>query len=312
MRMFHDKTVDAARGKWRGILIELGVPASLLTGKHVACPLCTSKDNFRFDDKGGRGSWICTCGAGTGMDLAMRFTGRAFQEVADRIDTMVRNVKPDAPKQDMSDEDRRVALRRVWKDSQPVVSGDLAHRYLIARGIGEMAIEDAAPALRFAKALQDGEGGIRPAMVALVTGPDGKASSLHRTFLRPDGLAKAEMPSPRKLMPGPVAEGSAIRLGPANKVLGIAEGIETALAAGIMYEISVWSAITAGMLEKWQAPEGTEEVCIFADADESFTGQAAAYALAKRLKLKDIEVHVKTPDRLGRDWLDVLNERNTK
>ena len=70
--------------------------------------------------------------------------------------------------------------------------------------------------------------------------------TLHRTFLRPDGSGKAEMRSPRKLMPGTVPEGSAIRLGPVGAVLGIAEGIETALAASMMFEMPVWSAIRHG------------------------------------------------------------------
>ncbi len=34
------------------------------------------KTRFRFDDKEGRGTWICNhCGAGDGADLAMKVTG---------------------------------------------------------------------------------------------------------------------------------------------------------------------------------------------------------------------------------------------
>ena len=109
-------------------------------------------------------------------------------------------------------------------------------------------------------------------MLAMVRDGDGKPVTLHRTFLRPDGSGKAEMRSPRKLMPGPVPAGSAIRLGPVREVLGIAEGIETALAASMMFKMPVWSVINAAGMSSWSPPEGVSEVHIFGDCDEGFGG----------------------------------------
>lgn len=307
---FHDKTDHAARGKWKGILLQLGVPAESLTGKHSQCPLCQSKDNFRFDNKDQRGTWICTCGAGNGMQLAISYTGKTFADVASQIDGMLGNVKPDAPsKPAMTDDERTKALRAVWANTAPVQPGDLAHAYLTARGVGELIYPKA---LRFGPALMDGEGGVRPCMVGIVSDVTGKPVTLHRTFLRPDGLAKAEMSSPRKLMPGDIPEGSAVRLSEyTGGALGIAEGIETALSASALFDMPVWAAISAPILAKWIPPEGCEEVAIFADNDPKFGGQAAAYALAHRLavggqKRKPIHVTVHVAKLPGTDFNDEL------
>lgn len=302
---FHQRTAEAAKGKWKGILLQIGVPAENLTGKHGPCPLCGGTDRFRFDNKDGRGSYICNaCGAGDGMKLAVEFTGKPFSHIAAQIDEMLGNVKPDGPSRPaMSENDRAKALRAVWTATKPLAVGDLAHKYLASRRIEELAYPKA---LRFGPAIMDGEGGIRPAMVAIVTDHDGKPVTLHRTFLKPDGSGKAEMASPRKLMPGEVPDGTAVRLSEfSGGTIGIAEGIETAMSASAIYDLPVWAAINAGNLAKWIPPEGTEEVAIFGDNDPKFAGQAAAYGLARRLAAKGLPVTVHIPDMPGSDWADV-------
>ena len=67
-------------------------------------------------------------------------------------------------------------------------------------------------------------------MVAAVTYPDGKGATLHRTYLKKSG-EKADVPTARKLMSGRPANTASIKLGGYTDTLGIAEGIETALAA---------------------------------------------------------------------------------
>lgn len=303
---YHDRTVNAAKGKWRGILLEIGLPESCLRDKHGPCPMCGGADRFRWDNREGSGSYICNaCGAGDGMKLAIEFTGKPFPEVARQIDGILGNVKPDAdkPKSALSDDDRRQILRAAYADTVPIEPGDLAHAYLTARGIDELIYPKA---LRFAPRMKDGEGGVRPCMVAMVAGPDGKPVTMHRTFLRPDGLAKADMASPRKLMPGALPDGACVRLcdytsGP----LGIAEGIETAMSASGLYTLPVWAAINATMLAKWTPPDGCDEVAVFGDHDPKFGGQAAAYALAHRLAVKGIAVTVHIPAMPGTDFNDV-------
>ena len=306
--MYHEKTKHAARSKWKGILGEIGVDRRALSGKHCACPLCGGTDRFRFDNREGDGTWICNqCGAGDGMALAIKFTGKDFATIAAEIDALLGNVsfEPEKTKPAMTEAETRAVLRRVATQTVKVTAGDLVDTYLCSRHIGEAHYPKA---LRFAAGLPDGEGGIRPAMVATVRTHDGENVSLHRTFLKSDGTGKAEMGTPRKGL-GPQPDGCAVRLcddwhgGP----LGIAEGIETAMSASAYFDMPVWAALDAGKLSKWIPPEGCTEVAVFGDNDLNFAGQRAAYVLAHRLATgkAPIPVTVHIPSEAKTDWADV-------
>ncbi|MDV7403125.1 toprim domain-containing protein, partial [Arthrospira platensis SPKY1] len=95
------------------------------------------------------------------------------------------------------------------------------------------------------------------------------------------------------------------------RTLGIAEGIETAFAAAELFEVPVWSCISANGIESFEPPEGVKQVILFADHDANFAGQAAAYRAAHRLSLKGYEVEVVVPPKVG-DWLDELNRARGK
>jgi len=299
-----------ARGRWRGILLALGMDEQTLTGKHVPCPLCGGKDRFRFDDKDGRGTYFCSgCRPGDGVQLAMGITSLSFREAAQRIEQLAGAVQIAAGKPERNDDDKLAALRRAWKDSTPIQRDDEAHRYLLGRGLSPYDLPESLrvhPALHYR---DDDATATFPAMLALVTGADGKACSLHRTYLQ-DGQ-KAPVAVPKKLMQGLPIAGAAIRLTPVSQVLGIAEGIETALAASELFEVPVWSCISAQGIESFAPPDGVKEVVIFADHDGNFAGQKAAYAAAHRLTLKGFEVEVCIPPTVG-DWLDQLNIRGRK
>ena len=73
-----------ANGQWQNILANLGAEVPLNT--HTACPHCGGKDRFRFDDKGGNGTFICNqCGSGDGLDLVQRIAGGSVTEAAYRV-----------------------------------------------------------------------------------------------------------------------------------------------------------------------------------------------------------------------------------
>lgn len=295
------KTADAARGKWRGILLALGVDQKFLGGKHGPCPLCEGKDRFRWDNRDGSGGFICNqCGAGNGFDLLMRLKGWDFKTTAAEVDKVVGNASAEPVKPPLDPQSRADMLNALWKGSKPVERGDPAFAYLS----GRVTLPASLPScLRFHPSAPVPYGGGRcPAMLAMVMDAEGNPASIHRTFLGPNG--KADMENPRAMMPGDLPDGSAVRLFPVHGArLGIAEGIETAFAAAAKFGLPVWSAINSTMLAKWQPPQAVEEVVVFGDADAKFGGQAAAFALAHRLSRK-LAVSVRIPGKIGRDWAD--------
>jgi putative DNA primase/helicase len=96
-----------------------------------------------------------------------------------------------------------------------------------------------------------------------------------------------------------------VRLSGVGTILGIAEGIETALAASIRFGAPVWAATSAALLESWVPPASVERVLIAGDADAGFTGQAAAFALARRLVRDGYAVEIQIPGEIGKDWADL-------
>ncbi len=116
-----------AAGRWRSILLSLGMDERTLNGRHCACPICGGTDRFRFDDKDGRGTYFCSgCGAGDGVKLAMGVSGLSFRDAARQIERLAGVVQPTASKPERTDEDKLAALRRVWSESKPIQRGDEA------------------------------------------------------------------------------------------------------------------------------------------------------------------------------------------
>jgi len=92
-----------ALGRWPGILAALGVPSQALRNKHGPCPMCGGKDRFRFDDQGGRGTWICSrCGAGDGLALVQRFLRVDFRSAALAAERHVGQAVEAAPQREPS------------------------------------------------------------------------------------------------------------------------------------------------------------------------------------------------------------------
>lgn len=304
---------DRARGRWRGILSNLGLDARYLSGAHGPCPICRQgKDRFRFDDKGGDGTFYCNmCGAGNGVDLVMKLRGVPFIDAKQAIEGVIGAAAVVVPKAGRSDEEQRDQMAALWRRASPLDGKDIASRYLERRGIvgpvPPLCVRwlDDLPHFDDAKVRTE-----HPAMLAKFVAPDGKSAMLHRTYLAEPGV-KADVAKPKMMMPGKVPPGGAVRLGAAMATMGIAEGIETALAASRLASIPVWSALTAGGVIKWAPPVEARHIIIFGDRDESFAGQNAAFALAHRIKSEGRNVEVRFPDpEEGKDFCDVLQGRN--
>ncbi|MBS7696253.1 MULTISPECIES: toprim domain-containing protein [unclassified Chelatococcus] len=297
---------DRARGKWIGILTQLGVSSEFLTGKHCPCPICGGKDRFRFDNRDGRGTYICShCDAGDGATLIMKVKGWDFRQAADEIEAILGDIPVQEFRQSRDDKESREASVKLWKATTAIQRGDHVDRYLRARGI---ALDEFPPCLRsVTEMLHSAEKRtMHPGMVAVVTAAvEGENGTLHRTYLTLDGR-KAAVEPPRKLMPGQAPNGGAVRLAEFTDTLGVAEGIETALSASILFKVPVWAALDAGKLASWRPPYEARRIIVFGDHDASFTGQQVAFSLARRLANDGREVSVEIPRDIGTDWNDVL------
>lgn len=306
-------TKEAARGQWKSILEHLGMDASFLNGRNGPCPICGGKDRWRWVNDDGQGGGICgQCGGkATGFILLQQWKGIEWPEAARMVDGVLGNerVTADKPPRVLTEDERRQRCREVVAMTQPVQAGDPVDRYLTARGVGQVIYPKA---LRTALALPYGQQ-THPAMVAVVSRVDGTNATLHRTYLA--DAAKLDAADCRKMMPGEIPDGACVRLSDwtGSGTLGIAEGIETALAASRLFEVPVWAALNTAMMRNWEPPEGCEEVVVFADNDANFAGHAAAYHLANKLRTrpqwKHIEVSVQVPALPGTDWNDELRNR---
>lgn len=86
---FVSDVAAAACGHWPDLLAAVGIDTPH-RGKHGPCPACGGKDRFRLDDKGGRGTWICSqCGNGDGLDLVCRVTNKSPKEAAELLAPLV-------------------------------------------------------------------------------------------------------------------------------------------------------------------------------------------------------------------------------
>lgn len=154
-----------------------------------------------------------------------------------------------------------------------------------------------------------------PGLVFAIRDIEGQIITLHRIYLTEKGK-KARVPNPKKMMPipdGREVTGGAIRLGePVNGVLGLAEGVETALAACRATHMPVWATVNATLLEAVQVPENVHTVVIWADKDRSLTGEQSANVLKNRLEKSGVRVFILMPAMpiparaKGVDWNDVL------
>lgn len=328
---------QGARGRWDQILAALAPqlrPALDRVGRHVPCPVHGGKDGFRvFKDVAATGGSVCnTCGVfADGFATLMWANGwdfpTALKVVADYLNFGIgyAGAKQAAVRvrADGNDEKRRQMLNRVWKESLPISDpeAEAGRLYLANRGIS-IAPPDA---LRFHPSLAYYDGdqkiGEFPAIIAMVTGDDGRPVTIHRTFITKDGK-KAPVESPKKLMAYPKDRkivGGAIRLAEPDHVLAVAEGLETTLAVMEGTGLPVWCAVNAHLLENWVPPAWVERVLIFADKDRSTPqhpmghGQEAAARLRERLNRLGIRAEVYLPPTpVGTDWLDALNEMGAR
>lgn len=246
---------------------------------------------------------------------------------------------------EQSSAEKTEKIEKLWRESVSILSpaAKPARDYLANRGIrlgsGRYSALTENDALRFHPSLPyydvvwvdepDKHGVVKqvekvvkigefPVLICAIKDQNGKLVTLHRTYLAKKGGKKARVECPRKMMPVPDSEsitGHAIPLAnPVNGVLGIAEGLETALSGYRATGIPAWPTVNANMLESFNPPKGVHTLVVWADKDKSMTGEISANVLKERMEKQGVKVVVLMPQQpipkraKGIDWNDVLLE----
>ncbi len=188
---------------------------------------------------------------------------------------------------------------RLWQESHPL-SASLAFQYLHNRGI-----TTSSPELRFHPWTPIGPKAsvqFLPAMLAAVRSDTG-IIAIHRTFIDPATATIASVDAPKRAL-GSLGPG-AVRLGwPFERKLGLAEGIENALAATQLFGIPCWATLGNERFGRAAIPESVTELHLFLDAD---VGGRLAERRAREIHTRPgLTIVSRSPEREGQDWNDVL------
>ena len=165
------------------------------------------------------------------------------------------------PPRSAPDRDRgSAAAAQIWSEARPL-AGTIAERYLQGRsvpGSSELRFhprtpQGRAPLTRFA-----------PAMIAAVRDEAGLVA-VHRTFLAPGGHGLATR-QPSRAALGLLGSGL-VRLAPASDLLGLAEGIETALSASALFGVPCWATLGTERFQRITLPASIRRIILFLDND---------------------------------------------
>jgi putative DNA primase/helicase len=191
--------------------------------------------------------------------------------------------------------DRVARIRKILDACKPINPDGEVAAYLRSRGITELP-----------EGLLEASASKGSTMMVGRFSNGKKLTGLHVTFIRDGKKEERKMYGLKEkgLM------GSAIRLhsvGSGSRII-VGEGIETTLSLCNMYGLPGWACGSAGMMERLEVPNNITEVIVAADNDESFTGQASGFLLAKNLTIQKKCVTVCMPKKFGTDWNDELLE----
>lgn len=280
------------------------------------CPIHEERTGSFYvnDDKGH--FWCFGCGAhGNAIDILMHLQHMGFVEAVTYLNGGTDDFTPALEDQhrrafsrtpEDSDGSRIRAARAMWQDAVPA-PGTLAETYLRRRNI----TIPVPPSIRFAPALYRVETSRETsALIAAVQDSTGRICAVQRIWLTADG-SKDEPLATAKKSRGPLRDG-AVRLGLCGEVLGVAEGLETALAAQQIHGHTVWAALGGERMRKIALPPMVRRVVIYADngeAGESLAEKASATYREQGIESVGQEVVVSPPEKCYKDWNDVLQGR---
>lgn len=210
-------------------------------------------------------------------------------------------LEPNGPPRHIQSGFRSQAME-IWRASRPIV-GTLAQAYLQSRSItapGEWLRYHPRTPLRTDTGLQ-----FRPAMIAAVR-EQGEIVAIHRTFLDPGHPGLAADVQPARRMLGRPGKG-AVMLGPVQNMLGLAEGIETALSAMYLLDIPVWATLGAERLHTIAIPASVKRLILLPDSDRA--GRIGAARALAAYRNAGRTVTLIWPPSGSNDWNDAQQAR---
>jgi putative DNA primase/helicase len=187
---------------------------------------------------------------------------------------------------------------QIWRSGRPIPSGTIQARYLQSRAL---SLQPPA-SLRAATTLHLNRYAF-PTIVAAVQAPDGRVIAVQEMLLDPSGDRKAQIRFSR-LTTGALGWG-AVRLAAATHVLGLAEGVETALSAMQLSGVPCWACLGSNRMHRVAIPDCAKELHLFGDNDEP--GRAAVERTAHQHRHRRIVVRF--PPKQFNDWNDWLQAR---
>jgi putative DNA primase/helicase len=266
------KTRDLVVGRWPEIFSNFGLPP--VTGKrHYKgdSPCCGRKGKFRIDDREGSGSFICSCGAnGNGWELLKIVTGKEYRELAKMVDRML-GVESSGIR---TEKKNRLHWLETIKAKRGDIRGSIVERYLNNRGIHKIP----QSIISFNRS-----------MIVLATDNNLNPRYIHETKIKPD-LSKEKPTRLYRVYPEAESPPTVCRLYNVQEVMGIAEGVETALSCAKIYKMPVWASLNSGFMKKYTFQAGVKKLVIFADNDWHGEGLAAAYECAKKNLLSNNDI----------------------
>jgi len=264
-------------GYWDRIYRHYNIPITH-GNKHYKgpCPLCGKTNKFRlFNDWIATGGYICTCSSsGNGIVLLMHLKNLTYKEICHELIELLDLNQENLKLKPVEDENiKHIEIFRAM----PKPENTDVEKYLVRRGINILPFMS----VRFSTEQKFYGTTSYPAMYAIATNDKGSVIYYHCTYLQ--GAEKIAHSDAKKMFK--VSEGYgdslAVKMFPHKKVLGIAEGIETALSCAQRYDVPVWSTLNSTYLKKFRAPKGVSNLLVFADNDSNGTGLSAAFDCAR-------------------------------
>lgn len=231
---------------------------------------------------------------------------------------------------------RRERAMQIWESTSDIQPGDPVDRYL--REHRKLVPLGRAWPIDLRRALlkHPDKHQRYMAMVAAVRTLDGTLTAVHRTFVLDDGTRADGKMVPEhlrvenaKLSVGSLTGGTSVRVGidENSDILGVAEGIESALAFQMRIRLPCWSAIASEGMKKLRVPKTIRRVIIGFDVDPKRVingrdvgeaGLKAALALRERLlqeatdEGRQFVVELRPPPSACGDWADWAGQREAR